>query len=70
MMANIAGRSSVIDPNRSREEQIAELKRAVAECYCGYGPACHLWRQMTPEQRTECSADKRQYAQRLYRNGM
>ena len=62
--------SSVIDPTRPKAEQIAELRLAVQECYCGLGPACHLWREMTPEQRTDCSLDKRAYAQRMWMNGM
>jgi hypothetical protein len=70
MMAHFAGPASVIDPSRPRKEQIDELRRAVEECYCGFGPACHLWRQMTPEQRTECSADARREAQRFWKNGM
>jgi hypothetical protein len=70
MMADFAGLASVIDPTRPRMEQIAELRQAVLECYCGLGPACPLWRQMTPEQRRDCSADKRLVAQRLWKNGM
>lgn len=70
MMANIAGLASVIDPTRPRWEQIEELRQAVQECYCGLGPACPLWRQMTPEQRTDCSLDKRLVAQRLWKNGI
>jgi hypothetical protein len=70
MMANDAGLASMIDPSRPRAEQIAELREAVLACYCGLGPACPLWRQMTPEQRSECSADKRLVAQRFWKNGM
>lgn len=62
--------SSVIDPTRPRAEQIAALRRAVEECYCGFGPACPLWRAMTPEQRVDCSLDKRLVAQRYWKNGM
>jgi hypothetical protein len=62
--------SSVIDPTRPKAEQIAALRRAVQECYCGLGPACHLWREMTPEQRVDCSLDKRANAQRMWKNGM
>ena len=62
--------ASVIDPNRPKAEQIAELRQAVAECYCGLGPACPVWRQMTPAQRTACSLDMRATAQRLWINGM
>ena len=61
---------SVIDPTRPKAEQIDELRRAVAECYCGLGPACSRWRRMTPEQRIECSWDKRLVEQRLWKNGM
>ena len=62
--------ASVIDPTRPRDAQIAALRRAVEACYCGLGPACHLWRQMSPEQRVECSADKRLTAQRFWKHGM
>lgn len=62
--------ATVIDPSRPKAEQIAELRRAVEECYCGLGPACPLWRQMTAQQRTECSLDQRATAQRLWINGM
>ncbi len=64
------GASSLIDPNRPRAEQIAELRRAVKACYCGLGPACHLWRQFTPEERLACSLDKRATAQYLWKNGV
>ena len=64
------GASSVIDPSRPRAEQIAELRRAVLACYCGLGPACGVWRQLTPKGRAECSADKRLTAQRMWKNGM
>ena len=70
MTAIIAGRGSVIDPDRPRAEQIAELKQAVEQCYCGLGPACTIWRQMTPEQRADCSLDKRLLAQRFWKNSM
>lgn len=66
----LAGASSVIDPTRPKADQIAELRQAVRECYCGLGPACALWRQMTPEQRADCSADRRLTAQRMWKNGM
>lgn len=65
-----AGASSLIDPSRPRDEQIAELRQAVLECYCGLGPACRLWRLMTPEQRADCSADRRLTEQRMWKNGM
>lgn len=65
-----ANQQSLIDPTRPRAEQIAELRRAVKACYCGLGPACYLWRQLTPEQRVECSLDKRATGQYMWKNGM
>jgi hypothetical protein len=61
---------SVIDPSRPKAEQIAALRLAVEQCYCGLGPACPLWRQMSAEQRVECSDDKRLTAQRYWKGGM
>ena len=61
---------SVIDPSRPKAEQIAELRQAVLECYCGFGPACPVWRQLTPAQRKACSLDKRASAQYFWKNGM
>ena len=69
-MHDLKPSASVIDPSRPKAEQIAELRRAVEACYCGLGPACPLWRRMTPEQRTACSEDQRATAQRLWINGM
>ena len=40
------------------------------ECYCGLGPACPIFRLMTPEQRDDCTRDKRRTAQAYYRNGI
>ena len=65
-----ANELSVIDPNRPKAEQIAELRRAVKACYCGLGPACSTWRQLTPDERLACSLDKRATAQYLWKNGM
>jgi hypothetical protein len=59
----------VIDPAPANAEQIAAFRQAAEECYCGLGPACPLWQQMSPEQRTDCSLDKRATAQRLWRTG-
>lgn len=67
-MATIS--ASVIDPTRPKAEQIEELREAVKACYCGLGPACPLWREMTPDERVDCSNDKRLYAQRFFKNGM
>jgi hypothetical protein len=65
-----ANEQSLIDPTRPKAEQIAELRQAVLECYCGFGPACPLWRRMTPAQRSACSFDKRATAQYMWKNGM
>jgi hypothetical protein len=40
------------------------------ECYCGLGPACPIFGQMTAEQQQECTRDKRRTAQQYYRNGI
>lgn len=59
------GRQAHLDGDRT-----AALRQAVRECYCGLGPACHLWRQYSPEQRVACSLDKRAIAQAKWMNGM
>ena len=59
-------KTSVIDPTRPKAEQIAALRQAVEECYCGLGPACYLWREMTPEQRADCSAVQQTAAQPVH----
>ena len=64
------GPASVIDPSRPRAEQIEELRRAVEECYCGLGPACEVWRKMTPAERADCTRDKRAYAELLWKHGV
>ena len=64
------GLASVIDPNQPKAAQIAALRIEMEKCYCGLGPACPIWRQMTPEEREDCSLDKRLAAQRLWKNGM
>jgi hypothetical protein len=66
----VRGRSSVMDPDRDRGEQIAELKELVKQCYCGLGPACEIWRKMTPDQRADCTRDKRAYAELLWKHGV
>ena len=55
---------------RVKAERAAAMRQAVKECYCGLGPACHLWRAFTPEQRIACSLDKRAVAQAMWMNGM
>ena len=64
------GKASVMDPARPRAEQIAELRQAVKECYCGLGPACPIWSDMTPVERAACSDDKRAYSQLLWKHGV
>jgi hypothetical protein len=41
-----------------------------AECYCGLGPDCEMFRIMTPAERVQCSADMRLTAQYHYKNGL
>ncbi|MDA1080625.1 MAG: hypothetical protein O2973_02950 [Gemmatimonadetes bacterium] len=70
-MVDIArARGSIIDPTLPRDEQIAALRQAVKDCYCGLGPACEVWRKMTPTEREACSRDKRAYSQLLWRHGV
>jgi hypothetical protein len=47
-----------------------ELREAVRNCYCGLGPACEIWRKMTPDERDACTRDKRAYAQLLWKHGV
>ena len=63
-------RASVIDPKLLRDEQIVPLRQAMRECYCGLGPACEIWRKMSPEARADCSRDKRAYEQLLWKHGV
>jgi uncharacterized protein with FMN-binding domain len=48
----------------------AEPESAAFECYCGIDAACPVFRLMTPQQRVNCSRDKRQTAQAYYRDGV
>jgi hypothetical protein len=70
MEAVTRGRASVIDPARPRAEQIAELRQAIKECYCGLGPACEIWRKMTPDERAACSRDKRATEELFWKHGV
>lgn len=51
-------------PKPTREE-LANI-----DCYCGLGPACQYFRQMTPAERVACSRDKRQTAEAYWKGGM
>ena len=62
--------ASAIDPTRPKAEQIEELRQAVRECYCGLGPACPIWLDMSPAERKACSSDKRASAQLLWKHGV
>ena len=59
-----ASRVDCSDPARATSEPQAY------ECYCGLGPACPIFGQMTTEQQQECTRDKRRMAQQYYRNGI
>jgi hypothetical protein len=65
-----ASQESAAQGVRPSSEQTAALRPAVRECYCGWGPACPLWNQYSPEQRVACSLDKRAVAQAQWMNGM
>lgn len=60
--------AAVFDGGSPSRPQTTRVTRF--ECYCGLGPACPLFRQMTPEQRSQCSQDKRQTEQYYWKNGM
>lgn len=64
------GRAGAIDPTRPYGMTTDELRQAVKECYCGLGPACEIWRKMTPDERAACSRDKRAYEQLLWKHGV
>lgn len=64
------GGMGAVDPALARDEQIAALRQAIKECYCGLGPACEIWNKMTPEERAACSRDKRAYSQLLWKHGV
>lgn len=64
------GKASMIDPTQPRGPQIEALKEMVKQCYCGLGPACEIWRKMTPEEREACTRDKRAYEQLLWKHGV
>jgi hypothetical protein len=63
------GRTSRLEPVRRYGMTTSELRQAVRECYCGLGPACEIWRKMTPDERAACTRDKRAYAQLLWMQG-
>lgn len=63
------GRTSSLEPTRRFGMTTEELRQAVRECYCGLGPACEIWRKMTPDERASCTRDKRAYAQLLWMQG-
>ena len=60
----------VVDESLPEAERVKALRKAMANCYCGWGPDCVFWRRMTPEERERCALDKRGTAQWYYQNGM
>jgi hypothetical protein len=70
MASNDAGtHSGKHDSMHLSAAEIAELREAVKACYCGLGPACTHWDEMTPEGRKDCSRDKRAAADAFWKNG-
>lgn len=61
--------SSTSDSVCNTAARIAELRQAVKDCYCGLGPECTHWNEMTPEGREACSYDKRAAIEAMWRNG-
>ena len=70
MVIDAAGRfATPVDSARRNAEDITALRQAAKDCYCGLGPACCHWDEMTYEQKIACSSDKRAAAEALWRNG-
>jgi hypothetical protein len=63
--------SSAINTPKATPEKVRPAEDTAAfECYCGLGPACPMFREMSDAQRADCTRDKRQTAQWMYVNGM
>ncbi|HLA91617.1 MAG TPA: hypothetical protein VJL28_14405 [Gemmatimonadaceae bacterium] len=69
-MSARAPRSSTAGSKTRRADAPPKKHTFTIDCYCGLGPSCHLWRQMTPEQRELCTRDKRYVAQSFWKNGV
>ena len=54
---------------RFTEEEFIALRQAVKDCYCGLGPACYHWKNLSPEGRIACSCDKRMSAESYWKTG-
>jgi hypothetical protein len=50
-------------------KQVAEMRQAAKDCYCGLGPACCHWNEMNFEQRVACASDKRASAESNWKTG-
>ena len=66
---NAGMRAITLDASCPTAEQLTELRQAAKDCYCGLGPACTHWSEMTPQGRVECSVDKRAVAEARWKNG-
>jgi len=53
-----------------RPDRLGDRTPYQGECYCGLGPACHFWREFTPEERAMCTRDKRFTAEWFWRTGV
>lgn len=63
------GPGNVPESTPREKRKSSRFKLFGAECYCGLGPECGMFRIMTPAQRTQCSEDMRRTAQYAYKNG-
>ena len=49
---------------------ITARRQAAEDCYCGLGQDCCHWDELTPEERLDCSRDKRAIVDALWKNGI
>lgn len=52
------------------ESASAKRDSTAFDCYCGSSAACPVRERLTPQERANCSHDKRQTAQTFYRDGL
>jgi hypothetical protein len=70
MVIDAAGMNlSALASMRTRKEETIALRQAVKDCYCGLGPACCHWSEMTNAERAACACDKRASAEARWKNG-
>lgn len=70
MAGNDAGKQAKpIDSNGGTLADDTATRQAIKDCYCGLGPECTHWEEMTPQGRVDCARDKRAAVDALWKNG-